>query len=107
MSFFDRQGISKALLRRPRRVIHHEVVSSLPGAWPNSDDESDSDAQYSPQDDSHYEDNVVLLQRYSLVTMATSQAGEVVFEMHRLVQLATQEWLTSHKHYERWMRQSI
>lgn len=48
---------------------------------------------------SSLEDDIQLLQDYSLVTVIASPPS---FEMHRLVQLATQDWLKADDSFERW-----
>ena len=50
------------------------------------------------------DDDIQLLRDYSLVTVVT---GSPSFQMHRLVQLATQDWLKATQSYERWGSQFI
>ena len=63
MSFFDRQGIPEELLISRRRI-------------------GDSDQDF--------KDNIHILRSYSLIVIGTRSD---IFEMHRLVQLATKTWL--------------
>ncbi|KAJ4312794.1 hypothetical protein N0V94_007267 [Neodidymelliopsis sp. IMI 364377] len=84
MSFFDRQGISEALLHP----------------------ESSSADEHLPADgiDDGFEDDIYTLRDYSLVT---ATADEKTFEMHSLVQLATRKWLESQQQIDKWRAQFI
>jgi hypothetical protein len=56
------------------------------------DGESDSedDISQSGADDDEFGDDVVVLRNFCFIS---TDAGGTVFEMHALVQLATQKWL--------------
>ncbi|KAK8093420.1 hypothetical protein PG997_000105 [Apiospora hydei] len=85
MSFFDRQGIPKSILRdrrEGRRVGRGESIGRT----------------------STFDDDVLLLQDYSFV-QASENADN--FQMHRLVQLATRRWLQDSGSHERWKEEFI
>jgi hypothetical protein len=46
-----------------------------------------------------FEDDILVLRDYSFISIS---ADRVNFEIHRLVQLAMQEWLKAHKQLEKW-----
>jgi hypothetical protein len=85
MSFFDRQGIPEALLR----VQSNDAVS---------------DAVAPADIDDGFEDDILMLRDYSLVTVA---ADEKTFEMHSLVQLATRKWLHGHDQASKWLEVAL
>ncbi|KAF8867326.1 putative kinesin [Acephala macrosclerotiorum] len=109
MSFFDRQGIPEALLRS-----RSEQRNSRQGQEESSDDDYDNlDTGYSDDDKDNasqssvsegFEDDVLILRNYSFISVNTDGT---TFEMHRLVQLATREWLKAHEQQERWKQQFI
>jgi hypothetical protein len=81
MSFFDRQGIPKAVLQsRPEqpstRLNHQERREESVG---------------SDEEDDEFEDDLLALQNFCLVSVSTHRT---TYEMHALVQLATRTWLT-------------
>jgi hypothetical protein len=90
MSFFDRQGIPEAVLRRTAA----EEVLDVDGNNPLEDGTSDS------TEDDGFEDNILTLRNYSFV----SAIDRTTFEMHGLVQLATRNWLCANGQLERWKR---
>ncbi|PQE30876.1 hypothetical protein CJF32_00011333 [Rutstroemia sp. NJR-2017a WRK4] len=108
MSFFDRQGIPKALLRcreERRNLPEDEKESSddnQTDITSNSDDDEDSSSQSSVSD--VFEEDILALRNYSFISI---NADSTTFEMHRLVQLATRKWLEVHKQQERWKQQFI
>ncbi|KAJ5902117.1 P-loop containing nucleoside triphosphate hydrolase protein [Penicillium taxi] len=77
MSFFDRQRIPDYLLR--------------------DDEQEDRKSEHSEVD--ALEDDILVLRDFSMISVNVDGKN---LEMHRLVQLAMQEWLKSHKLYERW-----
>jgi tetratricopeptide (TPR) repeat protein len=100
MSFFDRQGIPEALLR-----IRSERKDSGQDQMQNADysnDDEDDSLKSSVSDG--FEDDIFTLRSYSFISINTDST---TFEMHRLVQLATREWLKAHKQQERWKAQFI
>ncbi|XP_014560225.1 hypothetical protein COCVIDRAFT_89854, partial [Bipolaris victoriae FI3] len=75
MSFFDRQGIQEALLHQQSSIA-----------------------------DDGFEEDVLVLRDYSLITV-TRDAD--TFEMHSLVQLATRTWLENEGQLAKWREQFI
>lgn len=51
-----------------------------------------------------FEDDLLVLRNYSFITV---NRDGTTFEMHRLVQLSTREWLKASKQQERWKNQFI
>lgn len=51
-----------------------------------------------------FEEDVIILRSYSFISVTADLAS---FEMHRLVQLATQKWLKSRGRLERWASQFV
>ena len=100
MSFFDRQGIPEALLRI-RSERKDSGQDQMQSADYSNDDEDDS-PKSSVSDG--FEDDIFTLRSYSFISINTDGT---TFEMHRLVQLATREWLKAHKQQERWKEQFI
>jgi tetratricopeptide (TPR) repeat protein len=100
MSFFDRQGIPEALLRiRSQRKDSGQ--DQMQSADYSNDDEDDS-LKSSVSDG--FEDDIFTLRSYSFISINTDGTS---FEMHRLVQLATREWLKAYKQQERWKEHFI
>ncbi|KAJ5620527.1 P-loop containing nucleoside triphosphate hydrolase protein [Penicillium lagena] len=99
MSFFDRQGIPDSVLRENNGTRCD--IRSLPthdrDEANNISDREDSGSESSEVD--IFEDDIVVLRDYSLISISADGTN---FEMHRLVQLATQKWLKAHKQLERW-----
>ncbi|KAF3389938.1 Nephrocystin-3 [Talaromyces pinophilus] len=93
MSFFDRQGIPKALLYdhsgRDAVEIHSEA-------------DSDSESQSSVTD--KFNNDILILRRYSLISI---NVDRTTFSMHNLVQLATRQWLEANGELEKWKWQYI
>jgi tetratricopeptide (TPR) repeat protein len=101
MSFFDRQGIPKALLRS-QSAIH--IADDC--TWANREEEGEIDkesASESDTDDSFIED-ILLLRDYSFISETTDPE---TLEMHSLVQLATQKWLEGKGEVEGWKQHFI
>jgi tetratricopeptide (TPR) repeat protein len=101
MSFFDRQGIPETVVRNVK------MEQSRRGSQvDNTDSEKDSDGDSEPEsiEDDGFEDDILMLRNYSLISVNTDKS---TFEMHRLVQLATREWLRAHGELERWKQQFI
>ncbi|KAJ5377910.1 P-loop containing nucleoside triphosphate hydrolase protein [Penicillium cataractarum] len=96
MSFCDRQGIPTCLLKnRSGTQVHTESGPSHNGG---------QNIPGHASEDWGFEDDILTLRGYSMIALA---ADETTFEMHRLVQLATQEWLRTHKHHEQWEEEFI
>ncbi|KAH8724692.1 putative kinesin [Phaeosphaeriaceae sp. PMI808] len=102
MSFFDRQGIPKALL------LDSSVSQSAPGdVWADDGEESDNDEDDSASDcstDDSFIGDILTLRDYSFVSETTDPE---TLEMHSLVQLATQKWLEGRGEVESWRQQFI
>ncbi|KAJ5517787.1 Tetratricopeptide-like helical [Penicillium expansum] len=103
MSFFDRQGIPDSLIRDDKETKHkiHDFSIS------NEDlrmDASDKERSASDSVVDRFEDDILVLKEYSLISISPD---ETKFEMHRLVQLAMQEWLKAHIQLEKWQGQFI
>ncbi|KUJ10972.1 uncharacterized protein LY89DRAFT_739942, partial [Mollisia scopiformis] len=90
MSFFDRQGIPEALLRKRSEQ--------------DGDEDMDEDDTSQSTVDDGFDDDVWTLRDYSFISV---NANGKTFEMHGLVQLATRKWLEAHEQMERWKHQFI
>ncbi|GAB7336030.1 hypothetical protein MBLNU13_g08849t1 [Cladosporium sp. NU13] len=122
MSCFDRQAIPKALLGRNDRESDDHVnnitrgynqkrktgASDVDDAEGSKDDStSDSDGGYDSSSTSgseSFHEDITILQHYSFVSETPNKS---VYEMHRLVQLATQRWLKSRDSLDHWRSQFI
>ena len=122
MSCFDRQAIPEALLGTNDRESGNSVINNTSGykhkrklgasgtddAGSSKDDSmSDGDGEYDSSSTSgsdSFEEDVLTLRHYSFISMTTNAT---TFEMHRLVQLATQDWLKSRNLLEHWQLQFI
>ncbi|KAF2734841.1 hypothetical protein EJ04DRAFT_436212, partial [Polyplosphaeria fusca] len=100
MSFFDRQGIPEILL--------HDYEKRLEG---RNSLRSSEESRENDQDNGVYEvskltfeDDIVMLREYSFISPTTTRGA---FEMHSLVQVATQRWLKSQGQVERWKQRYI
>jgi tetratricopeptide (TPR) repeat protein len=106
MSFFDRQAISENLLKRR---TFNQTETSRSGApeqnsrisQSNTDSEalSEGSEETSDAEDEEFEEDLAMLRDYSFVSIT---ADATVFEMHRLVQFATQRWLKTDNSFEHW-----
>ncbi|KFA78635.1 hypothetical protein S40288_10320, partial [Stachybotrys chartarum IBT 40288] len=113
MSFYGRQGIPEILLRdqdatnqQSSQMVQIEDTRETEDEETENEDSkdgwSDDNSTEMRSDKSKkngLEDDVLVLRNYSFVT--TNEDG-CTFEMHRLVQLATLEWLEFHKQEEQW-----
>ncbi|OCL12963.1 hypothetical protein AOQ84DRAFT_274600, partial [Glonium stellatum] len=107
MSFFDRQGIPEALIRNRngQSDTQGDYDSDACGSIDTDEDDDDSaDNDGSKDGDDKFEDDISTLRDYSFISITVSGSS---FEMHRLVQLATREWLKTHGQQERWKQQFI
>lgn len=82
MSFFDRQGIPESLIRDRRRARTDESVGRS----------------------RTFDEDILILQEYSFVNTFENSHH---FRMHRLVQLATYNWLHASINYERWKQEFL
>lgn len=102
MSFFDRQGIPDTLLQSET-----ETKGTL-GQYANSksdeNDAGDTESASLQNEIDKFEDDICMLRDYSMVSV---NADGKNFEMHRLVQLAIQEWLKAHTQLEIWKEHFI
>ena len=101
MSFFDCQGMPKALLKG-----QSEQGDAERDQKEHNDDEWNSDEDNSSQSSQNdeFEDDVVALRNFSFISINTDGT---TFEMHSLVQLATRKWLEADGQLERWKHQFI
>ena len=97
-SFFGRHSASNPRSRR-KHDKQHPGLTRNPGAQSNDGRRVVRSADTAEEPASSLEDDIHLLQDYSLVTFVASPPS---FEMHRLVQLATQDWLKTDGSFERW-----
>ncbi|KAF2249838.1 TPR-like protein [Trematosphaeria pertusa] len=102
MSFFDRQGIPEALLRGQGGTGEGHARLRTDEKSDEESEEEDSASEDSIDDG--FEDDVSTLRDYCFISVAADVA---TFEMHRLVQLATQKWLKGQGQLERWKQQFI
>jgi tetratricopeptide (TPR) repeat protein len=104
MSFFDRQGIPEALLRNQDRPKNrHGGVEAIDRDGEDNDSNSSDDESETSVDDG-FEEDILTLRNYSLIRVTTDSC---TFEMHRLVQFATQKWLEGRGQLETWKEQYI
>ena len=103
MSFFDRQAIPQALL----------LASTIPDSDDvnqngEDDDFGDNDLGDSQSDSGsrmdELDEDILLLRDYSFISVTSDSA---IFEMHALVQLATQKWLGGNAKYSEWRNKFI
>ena len=101
MSFFDRQGIPEALVRKRSESENghgsQEERDKLNEEEEEEEEEDKDDASEYSKDD-RFEDDLQTLRDYSFVSVGT----DGTFEMHALVQLATRKWLESSGKLEQW-----
>ena len=100
ISFFDSQGISETLVRGRAGETEHEIREG------RGDDkvQSDEDSDFELNNDDGFEMDVQTLRDFSFIS---TTSDPTVFEMHRLVQLATRKWLEANKQLEKWKEQYI
>jgi tetratricopeptide (TPR) repeat protein len=121
MSFFDRQGIPKWLLLK-RRIEKAARTSDTnnrngsgrhsSGVWAKLRRKMKKDSMHpelsseetlaqgnQKEKDVPLDDDIQVLRDHSFVSVITD---DLTFEMHRLVQLATQRWLEVHDQVEYW-----
>ncbi|KAH8591115.1 hypothetical protein B0O99DRAFT_579085 [Bisporella sp. PMI_857] len=109
MSFFDRQGIPEALLRREsgQKNSRRDQKASNDDNHVNSDannssGDEDNTSQSSMSDE--FEEDALTLRNYSFISI---NAKDETFEMHGLVQLATRKWLEAYGQREKWKQHFI
>lgn len=115
MSFFDRQGIPEALLRRRTGTenSNHGNNKRLSRAFRRLthlfNGKKESYENYTNNglrsyNANRFEDDLLMLRNYSFVSITSNPS---IFEMHRLVQLATRKWLDADGQLEMWKQQFI
>jgi tetratricopeptide (TPR) repeat protein len=100
MSFFDNQGIPESILQvrhQPSSSTDHEPKQARSNGFDSADDSSGSA-------DEDMEEDIITLRNYSFIS---DSPDGMVFKMHRLVQLATRDWLKLHKQDIYWLEQSL
>ena len=100
MSFFDSQGIPETLVRGRAGEAEHEIREGRDDDRVQSDEDSDSELN----DDDGFEMDVRTLRDFSFIS---TTSDPTVFEMHRLIQLATRKWLEANEQLEKWKEQYI
>ncbi|KAK0648357.1 P-loop containing nucleoside triphosphate hydrolase protein [Cercophora newfieldiana] len=112
MSFCDRQGIPASLLRgqdgetkrwqeqdsRARNAHDSDDTGFRGGGDDDDDDDNDDESSYD-EDDDGLKDDIMTLRQFSFIS--ANKDGKTL-EMHRLVQLATLEWLEAHGQQDHW-----
>ncbi|KAF2475957.1 TPR domain protein [Lindgomyces ingoldianus] len=98
MSFFNRQGIHKALL------CHQDNIGNKCDDGDNNNNNNNNIEGNDPDDNAQevkdrLEDDILTLRDYSFISITRDTD---TFDMHRLVQLATQKWLEGQGKAERW-----
>jgi hypothetical protein len=101
MSFFDRQGIPEALVRRVEMGQSREDIGV---ASVDEDNVRGKDSTSESTGDDEFEDDILTLRNYSFISV---NADGTTFEIHGLVQLAMRKWLAAHAQFERWKQQFI
>lgn len=99
MSFFDRQGIPEALVRKRAETRNSHKSQEKRDEYDSRDEEEDNEdniSEYSEEDG--FEDDVQILRNYSFLSVGID--GN--FEIHVLVQLATRKWLEANGKLEQW-----
>lgn len=122
MSFCDRQGIPESLLRgqidhisgnggQPQADAEHPLGAGdeLNDPAKSVDRGNDSDSDLTEQrsnysDNGSFEEDIITLRNFAF--LIANEDGNT-FEMHRLVQLATLEWLRFHDLYEQRKQQFL
>ena len=99
MSFFDPQGIPEILVRGRAGDAEHEIREGRDDNGEQSDEDSDSELN-----NDGFEIDVRTLRDFSFIS---TTSDPTVFEMHRLVQLATRKWLEANEQLEKWKEQYI
>ncbi|KAF4609817.1 hypothetical protein G7Y89_g15806 [Cudoniella acicularis] len=102
MSFFDRQGIPEDLLRSGGETGNRYGDVESPNSNNEWHDNEDSGSKPSVTDE--FENDILMLRNYSFIFI---NIDKTTFEMHRLVQLATRNWLEADGKLERWKQQYI
>lgn len=102
MSFFDRQGIPDIVLQDETRT--KETFGQYTNNTADELDTSDTESASVSNEIDKLEDDIHMLRDYLMVSILADGKN---FEMHRLVQLAVQDWLKTHDQFESWKEQFI
>ena len=107
MSFFDKQGIVGYLLKPQIRSGNSsgglEENEKCEDGWESYESDDENSRLQSHMNDL-FEDDILTLRKYSFISINPSGLS---FEMHRLVQLATQKWLEDCGQLEHWKQQFV
>ena len=99
MSFFDRQGIPEALVRKQAEIGNgHGSQEQRDEHNSRGGEEDNKDNTSEHSEDDGFEDDVQTLKNYSFLSVGT----DGTFEMHALVQLAMRKWLEANGKLEQW-----
>ncbi|KAF1935426.1 hypothetical protein EJ02DRAFT_507071 [Clathrospora elynae] len=102
MSFFDRQGIPETLVRNQSGTGNRQGGVEAINADGENCNSDDSESEASIEDG--FEEDVLTLRNYLFIALTTDAT---MFDMHGLVQLATQKWLEGQGQLEMWKQQYI
>ena len=102
MSFFDRQGILEALVRKQAESGNgHGSQEEREEHNGREEEEENEDKEYNSSEcseDDRFEDDVQILRDYSFLSVSTDRT----FEIYALVQLATRKWLEAKGKLKQW-----
>ncbi|KAJ5661492.1 uncharacterized protein N7477_009108 [Penicillium maclennaniae] len=101
MSFFDRQGVFKNLLRI-QGEIKNDSSSSEEIRFKYNDEDMDSTSESDADHD--FGEDITTLRDFSFISI---NKDSTVFTMHRLVQLTVRVWLKANRQLERWKEQFV
>ncbi|PVH92436.1 TPR-like protein [Periconia macrospinosa] len=110
MSFFDRQEIPEALLRRRNEQANAQRDDKMGNAGDHGDEadddhsNGDGDSDGSEYGDDEFEEDILTLREYSFISVIADRPS---FKMHGLVQLATRKWLEAYGQQEEWNQRFI
>ena len=103
VSFFDRQGIPEALLRRREECNGGRKRQQL-GKKEDTESGEESEGSQCSTNEDEVEDDIAAPCNFCFVSVETNGTA---FEMHTLVQLAMRTWLKASDEFERWKQQFI
>lgn len=106
MSFFDRRAISEAALRGRSLPTFNDNKGLSIGDTSRVNGGTDTNvrARSYEQDLEDLDEDLLILRQHSFISFTDTSTH---WEMHRLVQLATQNWLRSTGDYSRWSSQFV
>jgi len=103
MSFFDGQAIPEALLLSSLQ-LSSDNVSEISGISDLTKSNLDDGQSVSDSNKDKLEEDIQLLRDYSFISVTSDPE---IFEMHALVQLATQKWLDANGRHSQWKSRFI